>query len=231
MEQIFEDTVGPQQARAAVMVGRMNPPTAGHYKVIDTMKNFIRSNPKLKLSATPIVVVVDGEKTSQDKLKNPLTADERVKFMSGSGRANGVLFVIAPSAFAAFEEVRKAGYEPIAIAAGSDRSQRYMEILDKYFKTADGGDIKHYTIPGLDRDGAGATGKTSSIEKALETLKKGDELDVSEVSGSMARRAVELGYQEEFAEIVGLGKKPKLAKMLFDKIKKSMAEGEPDGSV
>lgn len=230
MEDIFEGTVGPQQARAAVMVGRMNPPTAGHYKVIDTMKSFIRSNPKLKLSATPIVVIVDGEKTSKDKSKNPLTADERMKFMSGSGRANGVLFITAPSAFAAFEEVRKAGYEPVAIAAGSDRQDRYMEILNKYFKTADGGDIKHYTIPGLEREETKGSDKKSTMEKALNTLKSGDELDISEVSGSMARRAVELGYEEEFAEIVGLGKKPKLAKILFNKIKSSMG-GDSDGSV
>lgn len=226
--QITEETVGQQKARAAVMVGRMNPPTAGHYKVIDTMKAFIRKNPDLNLSATPIVVIVDGEKTSKDKTKNPLTADERMKFMSSSGKANGVLFIKAVSAFAAFEAVRKAGYEPIAIAAGSDRRDDYLELLNKYFKDKDGKEQEHIIIPGLDRE-EGKNNKQGAMEKALNSLKDGSSLDVSEVSGSMARRAVELGYEEEFAEIVGLGNKPKLAKLMFDKVKASL--GDSDGSV
>jgi len=228
MEELFEATVGEQKVRAAVMVGRMNPPTSGHYKVIDTMKSYIRKNPDLKLSATPIVVVVEGEKTSQDKQHNPLTAEERIKFMSSSGKANGVIFVTAPSAFAAFEAVRAAGYEPVAIAAGSDRIDKYMGLLDKYFTKVDGSKIKHIAI-GLER--AEQEKKSGAMEQALDALKNGTDLDTSEVSGSMARRAVELGYEEEFAQIVGLGNKPKLAKMMFDKVKASMdSEEKPDAN-
>ena len=69
------------------------------------------------------------------------------------------------------------------------------------------------------------------MEKALEDLKKGSVLDVSEVSGSMARRAVELGYADEFAQIVGLENKPRLAQLMFNKIKSSIGEKEEDGSV
>ena len=120
-EDLFEEeTVGEQPKKAVVMVGRMNPPTAGHYKVIDLMKKFERTNK----GVTPIVVVVAGKETSKDLKKNPLSAEDRVKFMTASGKANGVKFIIAPSAFAAFEEVRKAGYEPYGIAAGSDRGTK-----------------------------------------------------------------------------------------------------------
>lgn len=226
MELFEAQTVGEQKTRAAVAIGRFQPPTAGHYKVIDTMKGFIRTNPELKLSATPIVVIVDGEKTSQDKKQNPLTPEERIKFMSSSGKANGVIFITAPSAFAAFEEVRKAGYEPIAIAAGSDRADKYVGLLNKYFTKADGSKIEHMAIPGLERDNqeGKAEKKSGAMQRALDALKSGTELDTSEVSGSMARRAVELGYEEEFAQIVGLGNKPKLAKLMFDKIKASMGE-------
>jgi len=180
----------------------------------------------LKLSATPIVVVVEGEKTSQDKSKNPLTGEERIKFMSSSGKANGVIFIKAPSAFAAFEEVRKAGFEPIAIAAGSDRIDKYLDLLNKYFKDNDGKPIKHVAIPGLERQGQDGKSeeKKGAMAKALEALKGGTDLDVSEVSGSMARRAAELGYEEEFAAIVGLENKPKLAKIMFDKVKASLGE-------
>ncbi|WP_407308199.1 hypothetical protein [Acinetobacter sp.] len=221
---IFESTVGQQKTRAAVAIGRFQPPTAGHYKVINVMKRFIRQNPELQLSATPVVVVIEGEKTSKDKTQNPLTAEERIKFMSGSGKANGVIFITASSAFAAFEEVRKVGFEPIAVAAGSDRIHRYMELLDKYFKDKSGNAIKHVAIPGLEREGQDgkSNDKKSTMEKALGDLKGGTDIDVTEVSGSMARRAAELGYEEEFAAIVGLEDKPKLAKIMFNKVKASL---------
>lgn len=225
MEELFEATVGEQKTRAAVMVGRMNPPTAGHYKVIDAMKSFVRKNADLQLSATPIVVVIEGEKTSEDKQQNPLTAEERIKFMSSSGKANGVIFITAPSAFAAFEAVRAAGYEPIAIAAGSDRIDKYIKLLNKYFTKKDGGKIKHVAIPGLERAVEKSDNK-GAMKAALDALKSGTELDTSEVSGSMARRAVELGYVEEFAQIVGLENKPKLAQLMFSKVKASMGDSD-----
>jgi len=229
--ELFEYSVGPQKTRAAIMVGRLNPPTAGHYKCMDAMKAFIRENPDLNLHV-PVVVVVDGEKTSQDKTKNPLSAEERVKFIQASGRANGVQILTAKSGFKAFEEARKNGYEPIAIAAGSDRADKYLDLLNKYFVNADGTQVKHVKVDGLQREGQDEKPKVNktTMEKALEDLKKGSELDVSEVSGSMARRAVELGYADEFAQIVGLAHKPTLAQLMFDKIKKSMGEKEEDGA-
>lgn len=230
MEHLFEVSVGPQKQRAAVMVGRLNPPTAGHYRCMDAMKAFIRENPELKLHM-PIVVIVDGEKSGQDKKTNPLTAEERVKFIAASGKANGIKLLTAPSGFKAFEEVRKSGFEPIAIAAGSDRAENYLDMLNKYFLNADGTTVKHVKVDGLDREGVEGKKKerTTAMEQALEDLKKGGELDIAEVSGSMARRAVELGYAEEFAQIVGLEHKPKLAQLLFNKIKATLGDQE-DGA-
>ena len=222
---IVEETVGMQNKRAAVMVGRLNPPTAGHYKVLDAMKAFIKNRPNLKLDA-PILVIVDGEQTSKDKHKNPLSAEDRVKFIEASGRANGVIVLVAASGFAAFEAVRRAGFEPIAVAAGSDRADKYIGMLDKYFTTKNGNKIKHVKIDDLARKGQDEKNEldATAMDKALKDLKSGSELDLAEVSGSMARRAVELGYEEEFAQIVGLAKNPALAKLLFKKIKASMGE-------
>ncbi len=227
---LFESTVGAQQARAAVMVARAQPPTVGHYRVIDAMKKFIRENPDLKLAATPIVVIVEGKETSKDGTKNPLSADERIKFMTASGRANGVVFLKAATGFAAFEAVRRAGFEPIAVAAGSDRADTYVKLLNKYFSAKDGAPIKHVKIPGLGREGqdGGQDAKAGTMNAALAALQSGSELDVSEVSGSMARRAVELGYEPEFAQIVGLEKRPKLAKMMFDRMRRTI--GGSDGA-
>ena len=162
------EKISMQPKRAAVVVGRFNPPTIGHYKVIDTAKAFVRDNKNLRLDPVIIVVVVDGVKSSEDKNRNPLTADERVAFMTGSELANGVKFLIAPSAMAAFQEVRKAGYEPIAVAAGADRGDNYLKMLDTYFKTDDDKPIDHYLI-GLDR-GADAVQESVSPKKNIQKI-------------------------------------------------------------
>jgi hypothetical protein len=214
-----------QQKRAAVIVGRFNPPTIGHYAVMDTVKTFIRKNESLKLEVIPLVVVVEGKETSKDKKRNPLTAAERISFMLGSGKANGVKFLKASSAFAAFEEVRKAGFEPIAIAAGSDRADTYLTMLDTYFTTPDGEPIDHVKIelPRITNEKTERSEKLNKDAALADILKYVDsELPITMVSASLARLAVQKGEREKFAIIVGLSDKPTLAALMFDKIKAAM---------
>lgn len=224
--EILQEALPPEQPKkVAFAIGRFQPPTRGHYKIIDKLKEFIRKNPKLGLEAQPVVVIVAGEKSSEDKQKNPLTADERISFMKASGKANGVVFLTSKSAFFALGAIRDAGYEPIAIGAGTDRAEGYLKMLKKSFTHPDGSEIDHVIIPGLDRtEGAIATKKDekkSALDKALEKLQASGNLEDEEVSGSIARRAVELGYVEEFTQIVGLEHKPELANLLFKKLQKS----------
>lgn len=213
------ETVGEQKHRAVVAVGRFQPPTRGHYKLMGAMKAFIRDNHDLNLSVHPVVVIVAGEKSSSDKSKNPLSADERKSFMESSGKANGVKFLIAGSAFAAFEEVRKAGFEPIAIAAGTDRAAGYLKMLDKYFAKADGTEIKHVAVPGLERDQDDEVGDgPEAFDMIINMINDGDEVDDAQVSGTLARYAAKKGEEKAFAYLVGLEKKPKLAQKLMSKI-------------
>lgn len=212
-EFLLEETVGEQSKKAIVAVGRFQPATRGHLTVIDLMKAFARKNK----GVTPIVVVVAGKETSKDKAKNPLSAEDRIKFMEASGKANGVKFITAGSAFMAFEEVRKAGYEPYAIAAGSDRGSKYLEMLDKYFTDKDGGKLKHVIMPGLEERSDPEDDGTPS-EEILKMAEDGEDIPVHLISGSMARMAVEKGMKKAFAKIVGLDQK--LADMMFAKIKK-----------
>lgn len=213
-----------QVKRAAVIVGRFQPPTIGHYAVIDRVKKYIRDNPKLRLDLVPVVVVVDGKETSKDKRRNPLTAKERVSFMTGSGRADGVRFLTAGSAFEAFEAVRGAGFEPIAVAAGSDRAEQYLGMLDRYFLGPRKAPIKHYEIV-VDRalESTNVGGLEDGLDDVLAHV-DGD-LPPSLVSGSLARRAAVKGERGKFAIITGLRHKPRLADLLFKKVK-----GGADGS-
>ncbi len=222
---IFEEAAGWQKKPAVVAVGRMNPPTRGHYKVIDAMKAFARA--KLK-GAKVIVVVVAGSKSDADKARNPLTGEERISFMKSSGSANGVEFLMAPNAFKAFEAVRAAGYEPIAVAAGSDRIDEYLAMLDKYFKDRNDQPQKHLKVDGLDRDADSEDGVDGeALDKIIEMIEDGDfeeEAVTKLISGKLARRAVKTGRKKAFAYIVKLEGKPALASKMFDKVAKSLGE-------
>lgn len=194
------DKLAPMQSKKVVVaVGRFSVPTIGHYRVINAMKHYIRKHASMNLEITPVIVIVDGEKTSKNKKRNPLTPDQRIKFMQASGKANGIKFLIAGNAFDALAKVRAAGYEPIVIAAGDDRANSYFNMLNKYFKDPDDKPIKHYIVPGLER-------------------KNGKDITEKSASGTMARLAVELGHFEEFKQITGLDKKEKLAKQMYDTI-------------
>lgn len=230
---IFEAEAVPvppkQKKNVVVAVGRFNPPTRGHYKVIGAMKSFIRSNPKLNLEATPVVVIVAGSKSDKDKGRNPLSASDRRTFMESSGRANGVKFLTATSAFDAFVKVREAGMEPLAVAAGSDRLPGYIKMLDDYFTEdgtsakAGGKQVKHHSVEGLDRDAdRDADDGESYYQKVVDMINDGDEVSDDMISGSLARFAVRNEERKAFAYIVGLDKKPKLANQMFDKIQEAL---------
>jgi len=224
---LFEDLAPMASKKVAVVIGRFNPPTKGHYAVINSVKKFIRENKKLGLEASPAVVIIGGSKSDADKKRNPLSVEERELFMKGSGKANGALFFSATNAFAAFGMLREKGYEPVAIAAGTDRIEDYKKMLDKYFLTPDEQPIEHHKIH-LERDEdaieTDKEAKKNAMDTALKSAKAGKEIDTDLVSGSLARRAVELGYEPEFAQIVGLEDKPVLAKKMFDKIAAAIKE-------
>lgn len=224
MYEVFEETVGAQSKRAIVFIGRFQPPTKSHYHVIDLMKKFARENK----GVTPIVVVVAGKETSKDTKKNPLSAEDRVKFMSASGNANGVKIITAPSAFAAFESVRESGYEPYAIAAGSDRGSKYLEMLDKYFTAKDGSPLKHVLMSGLkDREDPDDDGTPS--EEVLELAENDEEIPIHLISGSMARLAVKLGKKKALAKILGVSQT--LSDAIFKKIAVALDAPEPEAPV
>ncbi len=215
---LSEDLNLPQTKNAVVIVGRFQPPTIGHYKVIDRAKRFIRENKHLNLFTKPILVIVNGKETSKDKTQNPLTVEERVYYLENSGRANGVLFLNAPNAFAAFNEVRNAGFEPIVVAAGSDRVDGYITLLDDKFLDANGKRQKHFKITDLTRH------ELPANEKSLKKIHDSSSVDSGEVSGSLARRAAELDYFDEFVKIVGLEKNIPAAKKMFKRIKAQLGE-------
>lgn len=209
-----------QSKRAAVVIGRFQPPHIGHYAVFDAVKKYIRSNADLGLDMVPIVVIVDGKETSKDKARNPLTGRERQSFLESSGLANGMKFLVASSAYDAFIAVRDAGFEPIAIAAGADRADAYLQMLDTYFKTPTGKKIKHHVIE-LPRE---TTPNAAALGDILSHMD--GELPVKLASASLARLAVSRDEFDKFSIITGLQRKTKLAKLMFEKIRAAIGSTE-----
>lgn len=192
----------------AVVIGRFNPPTIGHYHLINSMSKWIRKHPDLNLQAHPIVIVIEGTESSKDKKRNPLSAADRIKYMTASGQVKGVKYVVSKNVFSAFRTLREDGLEPIAVGAGSDRSEEYKEILDKYFNKADGSKITHYVM-NVDRD-----------EDEDSPFSDG-EIEIDKVSATQARDATRQGDLQKFSSITGLS--GETAKSMFNQIKDAMS--------
>lgn len=224
---LLEDLPPPGKKRVAVLIGRFNPPTKGHYALINEVKSQLRKRKELNLDVVPVVMVIGGSKSDADRKRNPLTVEQRIKFMEASGNANGVKFLSAPNAFAALAAVREAGLEPVLIAAGPERADDYIKILDKHFLDGNGKPIQHHKLV-LDRDDAATEtskeAKASAVDKALAELQKRGDLDTEQVSASVVRAAVEHDMFPEFMKLTGLEAKPALAKTMFKAIKAAMQE-------
>jgi hypothetical protein len=165
-------------------------------------------------------VVVAGKKSSEDKKRNPLTAQERISYMTGSGLADGIKFMTATSAFDAFEQVNDQ-YDIGAVAAGSDRADAYMKMLKSEFG------LEPVPIKIGRETSKEAIDKDAQIADILKYLD--EDLPISMVSGSLARRAAMSGDLRKFSIITGLTRKEDLARKLMDKLRRAMGgTNEPE---
>jgi hypothetical protein len=105
--------------------GRMNPPTTGHLKLIDKVKEVAH-----KHGAEHSVVVSH----SQDAKKNPLSGSQKVKHLKRY--SPGTHFETSskehPSIFHHAEKLHKQGVTHLHVVAGSDRVKEFKHNLEKY---------------------------------------------------------------------------------------------------
>ena len=135
--------------------GRMNPPTAGHGKLIQKVKQLAQRERAAHL-------IVGSH--SQDKIKNPLTPQRKVAHLKK---------MFPQTKFKASDRVnpnfiKQLGlltgkYDKVIMVAGSDRVQEFQRILDRY----NGKDFKFDEIDVIsagarDPDAEGVTGISAS---------------------------------------------------------------------
>ena len=140
--------------------GRMNPPTTGHLKLIDKVKEIAK-----KHNADHSVVTSH----SQDSKKNPLSAQQKTKHLQRYSPSTN--FVSSSKEKPTFmhhaEHLYKKGVTHLHMVAGSDRVDEYHKKLHQYNGTHKGAlfnfkKIKVHSAGQRDPDAEGTTGMSGS---------------------------------------------------------------------
>lgn len=110
---------------AVFTFGRMNPPTAGHEKLINKVHSIAR-----KHGATAHIVLSH----SHDGKNNPIPQDKKIKYVQQIHRGVHVhgSSPDAPNFLSQAKKFHDSGHEHLVMVAGSDRVPEYEKILKKY---------------------------------------------------------------------------------------------------
>lgn len=163
----------------AFCFGRMNPPTIGHARLFDVMSSA-SSDYKIFVSGT------------QDKKKNPLSYEEKVKFIklihsehAGHLVVDRSLNTIVKIAVALYDQ----GYRDAVFVAGDDRKEIYDMLVA--YNGVEGKAHGFYKFDQLAFQSAGA--------------RDPDADGVEGVSASLARQRAADGDLQGFADATGAG--------------------------
>jgi hypothetical protein len=108
---------------AVVAWGRMNPPTIGHQKVIDVVKQYAQ-----KFMGDPILFLSKTQKPKTD----PLSFAEKLHFASEMFSIQVNRNTSVKTIIQMFQHLQGQGYDNVVLVAGSDRVQQYQDLIDKY---------------------------------------------------------------------------------------------------
>ena len=187
------------EGRTAVFTfGRMNPPTIGHEKLLNKLKNVAGRS-----SADWFVYL----SSSQDAKKNPLPFERKIHYAKKMfGRdVNARTFPKEPTALHAASSLYSKGYKKLIMVVGSDRVNDFSKLLKQYNNQ----DKPHgfYNFDSIDVVSAGE--------------RDPDAEGVSGMSASKLRGFAVQGKFDEFAKgLPGLNDKD--AKSLFNEIRKGL---------
>ena len=177
--------------------GRMNPPTLGHEKLVNKVDEIGRRN-----RASSKVFLTH----SQDKKKNPLTQNQKLRFAKSAFGAD-IEAAPAKTLIDVLKELQKT-YSDIIMVAGSDRVRDFNTLLNKYnMKEYHFDSIKVVSAGERDPDAEGASGMSASkmrqaaIDNKFSEFKKG--LPSRLRNGEQMFKAVRkgLGIREEVEEL------------------------------
>tara|TARA_Y100001973_G_scaffold3750_1_gene5468 strand:- start:2140 stop:3399 length:1260 start_codon:yes stop_codon:yes gene_type:complete len=176
-----------------VAFGRFNPPTTGHEKLLDTVASS---------SDNGDYVIVPSR--SQDKKKNPLDADQKVAVMKQMFPNHSERIVNDPANRTIFDVLKKAhmdGYAGVRIVGGADRQKEFDKLVNNY--------------NGLKYD-------FDTVEVRSAGDRDPDSEGVEGMSASKQRKYAAENDFENFLKGVPTAMNKKVAKDLFNNIRKGM---------
>lgn len=136
---------------AVFTFGRMNPPTVGHKKLVDTMKG-IKGDPYIFLSH------------SQDSKTNPLDFDTKLKYAKKFFPDVTVGHKDVKTVVDALKFLEKKKYSAIVFVAGSDRIAKFGDLIKKY-------NGKEYTFDSIEFVSAGDRNEQSESVEGMSATK------------------------------------------------------------
>ncbi len=120
----FKQYLVEEERHAYFTLGRMNPPTIGHGKLIDKLSSKAGRNPyKIFLTQT------------QDSKKNPLSYPQKVKFarkMFRKHARNIVLNKKIKTVMNAAVDLYDSGFRSVTMGVGDDRVREFNALLNNY---------------------------------------------------------------------------------------------------
>ena len=161
----FKEFIQESKEKHAVLAfGRMNPPTTGHGKLVDKVKDIAKEH-----GASHHVVLSH----TQDKAKNPLSSETKVKHAKRFFPNTNITVSDKehPNFLTQAAKLHKQGVTHLHMVAGSDRVGEYHKLLHKYNGTNEDAlfNFKHIKVHSAgerDPDAEGASGMSASKMRA-----------------------------------------------------------------
>ena len=152
---------------AAIAFGRMNPPTIGHAKLVDTIKSQ---------AGDPFVFLSQGQKPKTD----PLVFADKLRYAKFFFPEVTIGNPEVKTIIQALQKIESMGYDNLIYVAGSDRVASFEELINKYNgKDYNFNSISVVSAGERDPDADGAEGMSASkmraaaAENDLESFKQG----------------------------------------------------------
>lgn len=190
----FKDYLKEETKVVYFTFGRMNPPTAGHGKMFDTLREYAGKHPyKIYMSHR------------HDSNKNPLLYEEKLKvtrkFFPKHGRH--IIESKVNNILEAAVDLYDKGYKKIVLVVGEDRKYEFETLLNKY-----NGVRKEHGLYVFE-----------SISVISAGMRDPDAKDVSGISSSKLRESVRTSNFVEFSQGLPKNITTSEAKYLYNKVR------------
>lgn len=181
-----------KQKTAVLAFGRLNPPTIGHAKLVETIKE-VEGDHYLFLSHT------------QKPKTDPLDFQTKLKFAKHFFPNIEIGHPAVNTPVQALEFLQNKGYTDIIFVAGSDRVDGFQKLFDTYNGQPD------------------KTGKVPFKFNSIRVISAGErDPDADDVSGMSASKMRALAAQGEINSFAQGVPDKRLAKTMFDAVRKAM---------